>query len=308
MKIINFFIGVTLLLSCKNEGEKNSFKKNNEMNSAIEKVYMLNHEIGFPAEILINDLICEIDLEENPFSPSMLNQFILNKGKQFLKIKIISPFIMSKGLIKAENIKKLNEDLAIYSIERKGEVIINHKLIKKIDFPEIEQPVPFIEYEWEFEAALPFELEGWKNSENLENWDAKVLEKKVLDKFTELRELLNTGNGEDFVKELDFANKEFFIANYFSEKQKQEYTANLIATYSEHKDIMPVIENYRVRIMGDGKVVTLENLGKYKGQSVLTAENKEKDVLYLNYVMLHKPKNSDDFKIVRINSQMTSID
>jgi len=88
----------------------------------------------------------------------------------------------------------------------------------------------------------------------------------------------------------------------------KEYTNNLIEAYSEHKGIMPPIENYRLRILGNGKVVALENLGKYKGQGVLTAEAKNSDTLFQNYIMLHIPKGSKDFEIVRINSQMASVE
>ncbi|MBL4746304.1 MAG: hypothetical protein JKY08_08035 [Flavobacteriaceae bacterium] len=263
--------------------------------------YYLVHQYSFPFEIKLNGVVIENEYENGMNGAVNMNYYILNYGKQRIEVKLIHPFIVENGLIKPIEIAKIKSTLLI----SKKDTILSKK---ELHLPKITQPVPYIEYEWEFEADLPFELEGWKNSEDLSKWDKNELEKQVLAKFTQLRSLLQTGDGAGFVKELAFANKEYFTANYFSEAQQQEYTANLIQTYSDHKGIMPLIENYRVRIMGDGKVVTLENLGKHRGQGVLTAEFLEEETLFQNYVMLHKPTNSDHFEIVRVNSQMTSID
>lgn len=270
-----------------------------------KKNYIINYEFSIPSEIIINDIVVDIDLQDGVFGPEFINQYIIKNGIQSVKIKLIHPFVEKGGLISPNSLEKIDDTFQIDNVDVANDY--KAELIKKLDFPKISQPVPYIEYEWEFEAELPFELEGWKNSEDLSKWDENELEKQVLQKFTQLRELLNSGNGAGFVKELEFANKEYFIASYFSEVQQQEYTANLIENYGDHKSIMPPIENYRVRIMGNGKVVTLESLGKYKGQCVLTAEFLEEETLFLNYVMLHKPKNSDSFEIVRINSQMTGL-
>ncbi|MBL4746312.1 MAG: hypothetical protein JKY08_08075 [Flavobacteriaceae bacterium] len=290
---------ILLLVSCLNNKDK-------KMNTEEIKIYAINYEFAIPSEITINDVVLDVNFQEGVFGPEFINDYIVKKGLQKVKIKLIHPFIESNGMIDPEKLLKMDDKLRIDIVD----ILNDYKaeLVKKLDFPEITQPVPYIEYEWEFEADVPFELEGWKNSEDLSKWDENELEKQVLAKFTQLRSLLQTGDGVGFVKELAFANKEYFIANYFSEAQQQEYTANLIQTYSDHKGIMPLIENYRVRIMGDGKVVTLENLGKHRGQGVLTAEFLEEETLFQNYIMLHKPTNSDHFEIVRVNSQMTSID
>ncbi len=307
--IVIIIFQASLTLSCKSNTDSNKIiQKNAKMKYLKNKTYMLNYDISYPAEILLNDLIIEIDLEENPFSPSLLNDYILKNGKQHLRIKIFHPNNINGSAIKPEIIAKLNEDLEIFVFYKVDEEIDSMKSIKKLNFPKLDLPVPYIEHTWEFEAELPFDLIGWENSEDLSKLDRDILEEKVLQKFNQLRDLLNSGNGAGFVKELAFANKEYFIANYFTPDQHKEYTNNLIEAYSEHKGIMPPIENYRMRILGNGKVVALENLGKYKGQGVLTAEAKNSDTLFQNYIMLHIPNGSKDFEIVRINSQMASVE
>ncbi len=151
-------------------------------------------------------------------------------------------------------------------------------------------------------------MEGWKNSQDLTIWDENELEKEVVAKFNLLRNILNSGNGGEFVKELEFANKEYFISEYFDENQKNEYRSNLIEQYGYLKGLIPPIENYSMRIMGDGKVVALEILGKYIGQGILTTENKEEGSVYQIYVMLHIPKGKKEFEIVRIDAEMASLD
>jgi len=299
---------ISFLVSCTHKGKVNKLtQKNTEMKGKNnkQKDYHVFYRFGmFPSEILINNVICEIG---NMPGPAEINHYILKKGKQLVKIKIYHPFYENDGLIHGNEVDYFNKELSIQNIiEENDDVKV--ELIKKFSFPKIDRPVPYIEHTWEFEAELPFDLVGWENSEDLITWDKDKLEEKVLQKFNQLRDLLNSGNGAGFVKELAFANKEYFIANYFTPDQQKEYTNNLIEAYSEHKGIMPPIENYRMRILGDGKVVALENLGKYKGQGVLTAEAKNSDTLFQNYVMLHIPNGSTNFEIVRINSQMASVE
>ncbi|QCE43138.1 hypothetical protein [Psychroserpens sp. NJDZ02] len=125
-------------------------------------------------------------------------------------------------------------------------------------------------------------------------------------KFTELRALLNSGNSKGFMKQLEFRNSEFYKANYFNSSQILAYEANLTATFNGFKNKMLPIEHYTMRILGDGKVVSLERIGTYEGQGVLIAENKDTKKLYKNYILLHIPPGQNDFEIVRINPLITS--
>ncbi len=308
-----FFLLLLVLFSfnsCTNK--KNTSKKTIEAQKNIahsQKDYHLFYRFeAIPYEIMINDVMCEIDFENGMPGPTEINHYLLKSGNQKIKIKVIHPYAHENMMFKPKDVEFLNKNLFIADVSYNDQNEIELDTIKKLDFPKIEVEVPFIEYEWSFKVEVPYKLNAWSNSENLNNWNKEDLKEKVLSKFNYLRNLLNSGNGIRFVEELKYANKEYFKANYFTKKQENEYLSNLTRTYSNHKGIMPQINKFDLKIMGDGKVVTLQNIDKNIGQSVLTAEDSKKKILYLNYIMLHKPKNSEEFEIIRYNSNITSLD
>ena len=269
------------------------------------KEYSFYYEFNMPFEILLNDVIIEKNIQLGMDGPTQLNQFILQNGEQKLKIRLTHPFAKNGGKIKPQDLTFINDRLRIYL---KDQNINNGKLqlTKALEFQTITHAVPYLEGEWNFNAKVPFQLTGWENSEDLRTIDHKELEKKVLAKFTELRALLNSGNSKGFMKQLEFRNSEFYKANYFNSSQILAYEANLTATFNGLKNKMLPIEHYTMRILGDGKVVSLERIGTYEGQGVLIAENKDTKKLYINYILLHIPPGQNDFEIVRINPLITS--
>ena len=300
------------LYSCKSEKKGSPSSKDKNPKTEIkttgkEKNYSVYYELNLPFEILVNDLVVEKNMDTGMDGPDQLNQFILENGEQKIKIKAFHPFAERGGMFKPEDIALINEKLRIYlKDEHANEGKL--QLIKVLKFPIIEDEVPFIEGEWSFDAEVPFNLEGWKNSKNLSAYGDDELEKMVISKFKELRKLLNTGNALDFMKELEFRNTEFYNANYFSTPQISDYEASLLATFAKLEGLMLPIENYKMRILGGGKVVSLERIGKYKGQSVLIAEDNKTNMLYTNYTMLYLPFGKNTLEIVRINPMITSLE
>ena len=59
--------------------------------------------------------------------------------------------------------------------------------------------------------------------------------------------------------------------------------------------------------MGNGKVVALESSSDNDSQGVLTTKDIENKKIYVTYIMLHKPQNSDKFQIVRYLAYNTSL-
>lgn len=302
-KTIKIFFLTILLVSCsdkKIKSEKMEITKN-------KNNYTLIYDFPFNGEIMVNDVVIDKSLYGVLSGTELINYFILDNGKQSIKAEIFHPQYDKGGVISNDVLKKSTDEFALYNTIMDNGEVKNIQLINKLKFPEINSPVPFTKSEWNFNAELPFKLEGWKNSEDLSKWDKKELEKSVVAKYTELRQILNSGNGNEFVRQLEFSNKEFFIANYYNEGRKQEYLNNLKDDFSQQTNNVPLIENYNMRIMGNGKIVTLETLGRYKGQGILTTEDALNKKLYVIYVMLHKPKNSNDFQIVRMISYKTTL-
>ncbi|SHG63570.1 hypothetical protein SAMN04488522_106319 [Pedobacter caeni] len=283
-----------------NDTSAREYKKPAQKN--ISTRYMLNFEFSYPAEILVNDMVAEINLENAPFSPCNLNAYLLDQKEQKIKIKIFHPDYLKGGLIQPEIIQKLNKELAIYKYKIQGEDILHMEELKKIDFPDIKAAVPYLEYEWTFHIDTAFKTSGWSNAADLSKMDKNLLKKEVLNKYEDLRAMLNKGEGARFLKEISTANDDFFMSNSFSDAEKKAFVQHQLKTYHSLKGLLLPIEHYRIRMMGEGKVVALERVSRYKGQGVLVAADKKGKKLYFNYVMLCKPLNSTSFKVIRINS------
>jgi hypothetical protein len=289
------------MLSITNCSQKVTEKEKNKTMTSNNN-YTLIYNFPFNGEILINDVVLDKHLYDNLTGTEFINMYILKNGTQKIKIKLYSPQLEKGKLINEYELKKSNEEFALYNTILDNGEISNLQLLQKLNFPNINNPLPVIEHEWSFNAELPFELKGWKNAENLNNWDKDKLEKAVVLKYKQLQELLNIGNTNLFLKELEFANNEYFISNYYNEQKKKAYLSNLIEDFSLLTGKVPILKDYNMRIMGDGKVVVLESLGKYKGLGILTTEDTINKKLYPIYIMLYKPLDSTEFKIVRFFS------
>ncbi|MGS2737979.1 hypothetical protein [Sinomicrobium sp. M5D2P17] len=295
------------LISC-NQTKKNSeyFTSNTNIRKEVMKnIYYINYNFTFPFELIVNDMVIAKEMRTGMAGPERINHFILENGEQSVRIKIFAPKDYNNGLLKQKDLNILEEQSAIYKVNSETN---DFDTVMPLKFDKIDQEVPYIEKEWKFNADLPFKLKGWEKSEDLTQWDKEELEKTVIEKFQELHDQLNFGKVDSFMKEIEAVNNEVFIANYFDEDKKKDYINNLLEIYESYKGNMLPISKYKIRILGDGRAVALERVdNKYLGQGVLVAENKDENQLYLNYIVLHKPKDSKDLRIVRINSLITSL-
>lgn len=122
----------------------------------------------------------------------------------------------------------------------------------------IDKPIPYYEVKGEFTAEIPYELEGWSKGQDLSRIDQKVLHKKVVAYYQKLWNVLNDGNGEEYIKLWDNADMETIVFNY----SNIDYLKNL--NNEEKKEIidrkgrMISIEDYKMKLYANGKLVTLE--------------------------------------------------
>ncbi|WP_347220128.1 hypothetical protein [Chryseobacterium sp.] len=277
--------------------QKNTTEKTNKGNN-----YTLVYEFPYDGEVLVNDVLADKSIYRVLNGTEFINYFILENGEQTIKAELTA----NMGSISSESLKKTSSDFGIYNANIENGEVQNIQPIQKLNFPEFKTSVPSIVGEWKFNANLPFKLEGWKNSEDLSKWEKDKLEKEVVKKFNELRDILNAGNSSEFLKQLAFANKEFFIANYYSEERKKEFLSNLSDDFTKQKNLVSPIENYRLRLMGNGKVVALETVSN-DSQGILTTKDSKNKTTYVTYIMLHKPHNSESLEVVRYIAYSTGL-
>ncbi|MCV6628222.1 MAG: hypothetical protein OIF50_00015, partial [Flavobacteriaceae bacterium] len=245
------------------------------------------------------------------------NPYILKSGIQ--KVKIRAYCLEGTLNIEPYHTKEFPNELDpisvnIYTTDEKEENI--HKLVQ---FPltPIDKPIPLYEASWEFEAEVPYELEGWSKAQDLSKWDQEVLLEKVVAKYQEYREMLHSGNTQAFWKAIDKGLQEEFVSYYYTEAQKQE-TYTLTNFYDLQEDIMMPLEKYTMKLYGNGHLVCLERIDKevfdvpaktysvrFYGQSPLHAYREvplEEDNVsfYYNRIYLMMPVGSEELEIIRL--------
>lgn len=190
----------------------------------------------------------------------------------------------------------------IYTSDEKEENII---MLKEFKNSSIDKKLPYYEVQWEFEAEVPYKLEGWNNAQDLRKLDEEDLEKKVVAKFNDLKKLLNNGNSPLFFKEQEFSLNEDFKALYINPKTQEEWKSSLISFFDEQKNKMIPLENYRLKFYANGKLVTLERIDineLYYGNCALIGKVKKeegKTFLNINRVYLMILEGEKELKIGR---------
>ncbi|MEN4759689.1 hypothetical protein ABEG63_05050 [Chryseobacterium sp. C39-AII1] len=290
----------------KNTAENNKKTEQTTPKTGVMKSYFLNHEIrNVDYEIYINDLLVGQSHDNNGVpGPYKINQYLFSNGKQEVTIKLTANKQYQKE-ITADLLNEISRNTGIYLLQNKD--YGNIQEVKKLEFPKLEKGVPTYEFKWNFDADATHGITNLNNSEDLAKIDKDELLKQVSNKYDQLRNMLHTGNTDQFMKEISKAKNDLFIADGLPESEQQKYNENLKNYFASHKDLLPDFSSFTMKVLGHGRAVVLENIDHNKGMGVLTAEDKQQGLLNSNYIILHKPKGSTSFEVFRYSSSFSEL-
>ena len=162
-------------------------------------------------------------LGNNINNTTQLNPYLLSNGKHNLKIRFLpredssDKLVNPKDIIFNESAKwkifftKINSDKEA-PLGYSDEIDYNKSELKIVAPTE---KVPYWEQSWDVEVKdLPYQVKGWSDSENLEKIDKEILSKEVKEYFTTLKDLLNQGKIDEFLKLCKKEDEELDIARY----------------------------------------------------------------------------------------------
>ncbi|QYS86895.1 hypothetical protein JJC03_02500 [Flavobacterium oreochromis] len=133
-------------------------------------------------------------------------------------------------------------------------------------------------------------LKSRDEAQDLSDIDKVELKKQVIEKYRELWNLLQSGNVEEFLKEINSSNSDYFKSNYYDENKQTEYIENLKKFYTSHKGAMVSMDDSELIILANGKGVALEQIGQFRGFGLLMARGALQNSLFTNYITLIKSK------------------
>jgi len=152
--------------------------------------------------------------------------------------------------------------------------IDNWKETKQSFFPQLRTPdasfdknnkitsllkgLPYFEITTEIEVELPFVLDGWQNSIDLNKIDKTILKNKVIEFYSQIHAILKEHNASKFLElskeKEDLQTKAF----YFNSIRKQEIRNSIISLFNKNLEVLPLNpDELKLEIFGYGKLVSL---------------------------------------------------
>lgn len=310
--LLSYLFICIFTISCGQNTTKNDRAKtmeNYQYKTTKRTIYGMDLTVPGPYEIYINDIVARKDYGTGMHNTFIeINPYVLKSGTYQFTLKLLPmPSEAAKGGIQPSTIDFLK--VAVSSYEKTGtkEQPQSYEKIKLYPITKINKPVPFYEVKGEFTVDLPYELEGWSNGQDLSKMDKDELEKKVLAFYEKIKNSLNKGNVELFNQFNSQRTAETYIFNYTPPQEITKIEDENINDLKNCKDRMAPIEDYSLKIYGNGKLVKLErNLrtelyGVEKniaGMNALIRKGKVKG--YKEFpTLIYLPEGSNDFVIIR---------
>ena len=256
-------------------------------------------------EIYINDFKVVKSFNNESFKTSeRINPFLLSKNNQ---LKII--------LYPRDSVNKLNLqaglDLKVNSYENTDRFSIEKQQSNLFIYQTPEDENGFFKYAGKeyFEQTVaftlpdvPYKIEGWKDSQDLRNFDKKLLAQKVLQAYQMIQKSFKERDLDKIAQFSYNKMKDQAIAQYFDEEEVQEGWEELISIAgADNLEFFP-LENYELVFYGEGRLVGLKSKKKdkgFRGASALLCKFKREGKWVgaeLDY-LLHIPKGETEFKV-----------
>ncbi|MGE8553471.1 MAG: hypothetical protein ACN6OB_05965 [Chryseobacterium jejuense] len=282
-----------------------------------EPLYQMDVQSFFNFKILINGCPVYSSFDKFPVTTRVnINPSILKTGKQKIEIELYPGYekdgIQKQYLENGENfilkIEKTgwNKDKSL--IEPK-EVLVFKNNEQKIDFSKLKDYRTSLN----FDAPVPYILQGWENGEDLSQMDQKDLELKVASFYHTIASALKEKDYDNLNTQFLNADTEWYQAEYFPKdiitkfqtlKGRKGKSITSIRSGSEPsvQRIYP-IENYVMKLYGNNKMVRLEPRdGVHRGESLLSYTEIDKNGMSKTTfidMLLYIPKGAKVLQIIR---------
>ena len=271
-----------------------------------EPIYEVYFEFGYCyIELYINDILAYKNYGEGGGSSSFtINPYLLNFSNQTIKLRMYATEEFGEFLNNSA------VKLGIGSYDNQNEFAIEKQQSNLFIYQTPEDENGFFKYAGKeyFEQTVtftppevPYKIEGWKDSQDLRNFDKKLLEQKVLQAYQMIQKSFKERDLDKIAQFSYNKMKDQAIAQYFDEEEVQEGWEELISIAgADNLEFYP-LENYELVFYGEGRLVGLKSKKKdsFEGASALMCKFKRKGKWIeakLDY-LLHIPKGKTEFEI-----------
>jgi len=271
--------------------------------------YMRINKINCLVEVLVNDYPVHNDYElSNYGTPLSINRAILKSGEQKLTYRLY-PFgnLIKEEYSDGDTVTKLTNNtsisISIIKMDNNGnkeledeEVIMKHTNLTNAKGNFIASGKPYYEFTFPFTAHVPYENEGWSKGLDLTKLDQKLLEQKAVEFYKEYAEIYKNRDA-DLLAKLKFGTeKRNAIASYKGLSDIDKLWKEYISDLNEEKIVAQPIKNYKLTILGNGRIIFLlcKSLEyPYRGGGALRVDYIDKDgdeAVFMPNICLYLPE------------------
>lgn len=318
-KIVIYTLVFLSLFNCNKKKNMKELNSQNFVEKMLENVKRYNYEPEYllrignntAYEVYVNDIPLQKHYSETQIAtPLDINFLILKSGEQEVKFRLYAyeneDFDEESGI----HIRVLVRDNI--DVERLGIGNAKETLIIEREF-RVNQLINkggYYEGEFTFTAEVPYENKGWSDGQDLTQFDKKELETAVVNFYKKMWNIYNDKkNPDQLFPYIEQKDKELVQSLFQDEYEiKENLKAHLRPFVNPTYQLQP-LENYKMTLYGDGKIVALEQTSmdiRLRGRLALWAkfsfegEKSIKTSFPHLYLYLPKGKNlQDGLQIIR---------
>lgn len=259
-------------------------------------------------DLLVNDYLIGYDYGRIKQKMGYFaNSAILKSGKQKLQLKFYPEYKKGKFLETLANDDYLNIIVERYVWNKEGwkdkkTEILKYELPKRdkngndIDYSEKTELI----IDLEFEAQVPYKLNGWTDGIVFHKEDSLQLKQKLVVIYQQIIDDYKNKRFEKIKKESILSDSELIRYYYYPKKNFIEKFKD----YNYEKDMnMFPLENYDIFFYGNQRIVTLRRLDiKYRGDSPIIERyigNNGKNRIRTLEFYFYQPQGSDKLVLIR---------
>ena len=272
----------------------------------------VNHQACY-FEILVNDLPVYKYFKDGQIVTPVDIYFAINKsGKQKITYKLYPQTEREEGegfktlldwtSIKIEVFQRNKADTTGNAFASEKEELKHTNLMKTDQKTFIAAGKDYYEYTFTFDATVPYQNEGWENSEDLSKMDQKKILAKTENAYKQVWQLLKDHREDEYFNLLGKKEIETSQAEYSSKIDLEETLNSYLKPFSDPSYDLQPLNDYKLVLYGK-KLVCLELISldkKLRGKSALWIQFKnENKIAHFRKLYLHIPKGKNNFEIIR---------
>lgn len=253
-------------------------------------------------EILINDMPAVVDFGKGNSGGTIIpvSPLILKGGEQSIVVRMYPK--MMKGYNMEPFLRKGNSQLDVSVVEEEyGKEAA--KAEKQLFSCEVPRPttdhMPYAEVRGVFRAETPYTLRGWSQSQDLTKDNKEQLAKEVVTFYENYRQLMQQRDTNNIAPLLYNRELETQQAYFFDTPQDSEDLWKRFAEINAYQLQMLPLENYTLRLFGEGRVVGLTRTdNKFRGESPVIGDSPDGSY-YFYPLLLHRPVPGGKLEVIR---------